>query len=84
MNGCQQYTVYLAAERASMRVAIAQNKGALSRQTGHEVGDAVAKSDFLDRLLNSFACQFRSNYCKMCPIGTQCDVRRCADTLVNG
>ena len=81
MNGCQQYTVYLAAERDGMRAAIAQNKGALSRQIGREVGDDLAKTDFFDRLLTSFACQFRSNYCKTCAIGSQCDVSRCADKL---
>lgn len=81
MKGCQQYTVYLAAERESLRAAIAQNQWSLSRQTGHEVGESLAKRDFLDRFLNAFACQFRLDYCKTCPLGAHCDVRRCADRL---
>jgi hypothetical protein len=74
MKGCQQYTVYMAAERDGLRQAMAANRQWMSLQAGHEVPEAVAVQDFLDHLFIPFACQFRLNYCRACPLANRCDV----------
>ncbi len=77
MSGCQNYTAFMAAERDSLRVAIAANRCLLSGQTGHEVNDTAAKQDFIDHLLSTFALRFRRSYCESCPAGSRCVVRYC-------
>jgi hypothetical protein len=65
---------FMAAQRAELQKAIADDKWFLSEKARKDVGEAVAKSHFLDRYLHDWAARFRQNYCKtMCRLHSECE-----------
>ena len=82
MAQCRFFSQYMASQRKAFLDALNENKWYLSERARRDVGIDAATVDFCKRHLDTFAHQFRTEYCRdVCPDREHCELARHIDSI---